>query len=439
MDKNINLDDFLILTDFKQHKQRKNNINTWYKNIINMVEKGENLNVEINGTTPLIMAIKYNDLFLVKYLISKGADVNYNDPLNKIVISNNHNFYILEELINNGADLHNKDLLSMAINDNHINLANYLIFKGIAFDFNVLWTYIINNNNYEIAKFIINNKNVNDTDEYGNTALMYAISHHNIGFVNFLIENGADVNIKNKYGENVLFGLFYGHNLLSRIIPRTKDKLIIQIFDKLYDNGIDLNSINTNGDSFLSLLIRCRDVDGVKYLLDKNINININIKDRRGDNVLVPLIAGDYDVNIIGRFIDKGLDVNNQNNNGDTALFCAITYGRIKHVKFLISRGANINITNNLGRHSLLIASIFEKDDIIYELIESGVNINIKDNDGDNVIMTYQNLHKNEELLTFIFKHGIDLNAINNNNDTILTIASKKGYLNIIKIILQYI
>src|SRR5690606_21250131 len=96
------IDDFLILTDLQPiEREEEDNINICYRNIINMIENGKNLNVIVNGTTPLIMAIKFNDLFLVKYLISKGADVNYNNPLSMIIDSDYHNFYILEELINN--------------------------------------------------------------------------------------------------------------------------------------------------------------------------------------------------------------------------------------------------------------------------------------------------------------------------------------------------
>ncbi len=48
----------------------------------------------------------------------------------------------------------------------------------------------------------------------------------------------------------------------------------------------------------------------------------------------------------VQQYIADGVDVNYQNEDGDTALINASQYGHFKIVKFLVEQGANINIKN---------------------------------------------------------------------------------------------
>lgn len=48
------------------------------------------------------------------------------------------------------------------------------------------------------------NSNINDVDNFGNTALMFASKKLSVTVVSLLLEKGADVNIKNNNGDTAL-------------------------------------------------------------------------------------------------------------------------------------------------------------------------------------------------------------------------------------------
>ncbi|MEM3364659.1 MAG: ankyrin repeat domain-containing protein [Candidatus Micrarchaeia archaeon] len=60
-------------------------------------------------------------------------------------------------------------------------------------------------NNYEkVVKAVLAGANINAQDEDGNTPLMHAASNLREDIARFLLENGADINIKNKYNNTAL-------------------------------------------------------------------------------------------------------------------------------------------------------------------------------------------------------------------------------------------
>lgn len=74
-----------------------------------MIEKGANINVKnLNGQTPLHVAILTNNIEIAKYLIEKGADLNIKDckgqtPLYLAILKNN--VEIAKLLIKKGANI----------------------------------------------------------------------------------------------------------------------------------------------------------------------------------------------------------------------------------------------------------------------------------------------------------------------------------------------
>ena len=65
---------------------------------------------------------------------------------------------------------------------------------------------IVINGNFEEVKSIINPSNINQQDENnGFTALHYCAQNGYLQIAQLLIDNGADVNIKDKYGNTALF------------------------------------------------------------------------------------------------------------------------------------------------------------------------------------------------------------------------------------------
>jgi ankyrin repeat protein len=76
----------------------------------------------------------------------------------------------------------------------------YLLFPYIAFSENLadeLLSASKNGDAAEVKDLVAKGVNVNKKDEYGSTALIYAVTNNNSNCVKVLTENGADVNTKN--------------------------------------------------------------------------------------------------------------------------------------------------------------------------------------------------------------------------------------------------
>ena len=132
--------------------------------------------------------------------------------------------------------------------------------------------------------FALNPAIINEKDREHDTAIMKACRDcNNINVVVFLLENGANINVRD-------------------IIDQTP--LIIAAF-----NG-------------------CRDI--VKMLLDAGANIEH--KNDQGENALISAAQEGY-IDVVNVLLDAGADVNQSNTDGETALELAI---RLRQKKELI-------------------------------------------------------------------------------------------------------
>ena len=179
--------------------------------------------------------------------------------------------------------------------------------------------------NYEIAKYLLNHgANVNIRDNYDNTPLMYC------GFVTgcadiaeLLLQHGADVNIQNEDGATALMC-----SCVERFIDIVK--LVLQ-----YD--ADVNIRDNLG--VTALMHSCRienaDINIVKLLLKRNADIDV--QNKAGETVLIIAIKRGH-LDIAELLLQHGANPNIHDIGGGTALSYAIQRGYIKIAKLLIPK-----------------------------------------------------------------------------------------------------
>lgn len=208
-------------------------------------------------------------------------------------------------------------------------LSLVLIFGASAFANDNFINAAYTGNLAKIQEMLNSGVDINATDEYGNTALMYAISEVHIKIAKLLIEKGIDVNAENSHGKTALGEAF-----------RCGFDDIIKL---LIEKGVDVNAKlvvgQERGQTALSEASSRGYVDIVKLLIDKGCDIHATTDD--GYTVLHSA-AGAWNVNveIIKLLIEKGVAINAKDNYGRTALMHASYDGRTEVVNILKAAGA---------------------------------------------------------------------------------------------------
>ncbi len=189
----------------------------------------ENKKVDINhaktvgaftATIPLSYAIQYGHLEIVEYLISKGADINYNKDhvLKPIDIACNHcKPEILSYILNKGA--------TIIPNRIPILFKSIIEKKGKTECFTILVKYILDNFKPEFSEFM-------------DMVLVLTIQNNKLKYVKILLDNGINPNIIAKD-----IGILYGGNDDKMLIP-LNEAIILDNYDivkELIDNGAEVN------------------------------------------------------------------------------------------------------------------------------------------------------------------------------------------------------
>lgn len=97
------------------------------------------------------------------------------------------------------------------------------------------------------------------------------------------------------------------------------------------------------------------------------------------------------DLPAVQMLIATGIDLNAQDQKGQTALMLAILNGHLTVAKTLLYAHVNPNIVDHQGRSPLMIAATLHRTNMIQLLIKKGAKIQAEDHDGDTAL-DYANL-----------------------------------------------
>jgi ankyrin repeat protein len=263
-----------------------------------------------------------------------------------------------------------------------------------------------NNNKYNIIFNIVKKGlqfkekykiNLELIDKQGKTALLYAVKEQQHDVVKLLLENGANINFAEtgrKTSSIMYASLNYDTNMLNILLSK-KYKADINATDSQGNNALFFvfeKDILPGG--LTSGYYQNRRENSIKKLIENGIDIN-----KRNIYGKTPLMRASelYDFSILKLLIKNGADVNLRDNNGDTALFYVVNnYYNLEHLsefsrykkrfKYLLRKQANIDIQNNDGTTLLMLA--VEKDvELVHYLIQKGANTNLVDDQGNTAEM----------------------------------------------------
>jgi len=177
---------------------------------------------------------------------------------------------------------------------------------------------------------------VNATDRYGTTPLMWAAILNDKNMAELFISKGADIRATNISNVNALT---YAAHFLS-----------VGVAKLLIDKGININATDKHGyTALISASNRDNNYRMMKLLIDKGANVNI--QDDKGNTALIIAARADYTGDVVDLLIRSGAQVNLKNKEDLSALISALYNRNTKEyytgiIKSLIKAGANINDRN---------------------------------------------------------------------------------------------
>lgn len=226
-----------------------------------------------------------------------------------------------------------------------------------------------------------------------NTALTSAALRGDEAMVELLTDFGANVDIQTPYKYTALhFAALYDRERLIRL---------------LVDRGAKLDISNSLGYTPLS----CAVFYGYEKTVATLIDLGADMNGRSLGDIVLHLAARHGHVNLVKRFSDYGISLNEEGALGMTVLHCAAESGNGALMQSLIQRGADVYKNS---RHGLsLLHCAFRSPEDTTETVQLALkfnsNVNVKCNFGQNALHAAA-MHGNVNIAKLLIDHGADFN-----------------------------
>ncbi|MDR3301361.1 MAG: ankyrin repeat domain-containing protein [Spirochaetaceae bacterium] len=245
----------------------------------------------------------------------------------------------------------------------------------------------------------------------GVSPLHFAVRERYTGWTDYLLDNGADPNIKNTSGDTPLIES-----------ARIGD---IDTLRKLMQHGANVDVQDAKGNTAMHIAIPAPDHREALEILLANGG-NPNIRDERGDSPAHIVIALRRPPDVLEVLLLNKADVSIHNIKGETPLFTAVDKDCAELIPPLLASGADIFAATNTGITPFQRALQKADNAVLQEIItESAVRQN--DSGGNTPLIAAVKLAANPDIIRLILDKNALVNARNQEGDTALHIAIKQN------------
>ena len=311
--------------------------------------------VDVRGfddRTPLHMAVDRGLLDVTRVLIERNASINARDSSGRTPLHPTFDF-------GSGAPF----------DDTYFDVMRYLLEHGIDAD-------------------------AQANTEYS-TPLHLASYHGGFKVAQLLLDNGADVNMRNKNGQTPLHGTLVG---------------MTDGFDDYY-------------------------FDAVRFLLEHGADIHALDNDH---GTPLHAVAQSGSTKAARLLLRHGADVHSLNNMHSTPLHFALKSGNAELTRLLLEHGADVHALNDNHSTPLHFIGYDDRDAAATRvLLEYGAVIDARDNN-DSTPLHVASQCGNTEVARVLIEHGADVHALDGNHSTPLHFASESGNSELTRLLLEH-
>lgn len=235
----------------------------------------------------------------------------------------------LNELIVSRPDIINV-VAGYAVQFNHVKYALKLIKKIGYKNFNL--GQVAYSGNLKLAKYLYNR----ECQIYFDTFIMTAVNNGHLNLIKWAFNKQPNIS-KSRY-----------------VIGNALHRGYIEIADWLYNNNFPIDFI------YLSIIFRDNRINSLQWLLDKNVDINI-------DTSIIEHVIHNKHIDIIKFIHTKSIDIPH------TCLISAISYNCFDIVKFLYEE-VNLRLLEPINLDNVIITMSIE---LLEYIFDNGIPINV--------------------------------------------------------------
>ena len=274
-------------------------------------------------------------------------------------------------------------------------------------------------NNASIFQYLVDKGLSWDSeDNNGNGLFNYAARGSNMDMLKLCVSKGLNHSTLNTIGENSLFYASYA--------PK-RGAVKLQVFHYMESLGLEVDLVNWEGKTPLHNAIRYADVELIDYFLQRGVNINQI--DENGNTTLLNSIGGP--IANVKKVLPLVANTNHKNKKGYTPLTLAVQRGSKEVYDFLVKNELDVNIKDTEGNNLIYHAfesyrdSNEESFDYLITSLSNQLGIN---NDkvffGGNTLAHIAVKKNSPYLLSRAISLGTDLNHKNEDGVTPLHMAA---------------
>ncbi|XP_067660340.1 putative ankyrin repeat protein RF_0381 [Haliotis asinina] len=336
--------------------------------------------------------------------------------------------------------------------------------------------------------------NTDCQDWIGRTAVMCAALKGHLEVVQLLVTKGANVNLIDKFANNILHLACLGGDvdvvkyILSQDMAyidgraqRGRTPMMLaaenghkEVVELLVGEGADMSLVDKQRDNILHCACRGGDLEGghlevVTYIVSQN-KVDINSRGwKQKTPVMVAAEMGKKDV--VEFLVEHGADLLLVKDGGSNILHLACKGGYVEVVKYIVSQNkVDINSAGWKQRTPVIVAAEMGEKDVVEFLVEHGADLLLVKDGGSNILhlackgghlevvkyIVSQNkvdinsrgwLRKTpvmvaaemgeKKVVEFLVEHGGDLSLVHDGGNNILHLACKGGHLVVVKYIVS--
>ena len=361
---------------------------------------------ENHGTGEILLhhAVLGDNIATVTYLLDRGDfAVDETDRRGLTPVMNARSVAMAELLVNAGADLNKTEEMM------DFSAAHYATYAG----------------NSKLLKFFLQcSPNLLSRDSCLGTPFLIASLYGYTDMSIDLLARGANVDDKNRWGNNVLQVIVQG------------EPVNYELFVHLLDKVADINATNMYGQSIAHSLVAQNDA-GLFELLLQRPSVKLDVADFQG---FTPLHhAAMMDKNISASIlVQNGAQLTLKNKEKLTPFLLAVQRLAVATVAVLLEKGSAKQLQHrdaqgNNALHVLVdsylnprfISDAEKFNEILALLVKHGLDINSTDTQGNSILHKVA-MAEAAELYGFILEHGGDYELKNAEGKTPLELAKNK-------------